>query len=692
MKPRLVYISQFRDACGYAVAARGYLRALEKHLHNNPDSFDLKVYNINAENTSVKRLTHGEEDIISKYEFTSETEIEKFCSEPYIVVWHLPAPMYTLSGLYPADHCWKTFTKVLKGASKNINLTVWETKEPPEAWLKMYEVLNTDAVIMPCNFNKWSLEDVSKIKTYKLPHVIDFKSVKPTPIKNIERELKDKFVVFSMSQWIPRKGFDKLVEAYNMEFGKQDDTVLVIKTYLNVMHDFLEQVPLEKQAQHIGSQISQTKSRIFLADTRESKAKVVLICDLLPNENISWLYDQADLFALLTRGEGFGLTIAEAIDKKKPVMVPKASAYLDFTNEDSSFYVDGSWEPCHSSPELHSDLSWFEPSVNSARSQLRSAYNLWKKGELSQFGQMAQDQLNGCNLTEENIGKEFYDILEKESKDLKPVAKNMFPNESESVFKDKIASLKWELSSVAPAEVATKDIITNKINRLTGQFAGEDCYILGCGPSLRNYSPEFLKEKLKDKLVIAIKQAYNYAPEIVDIHMFNSNNVQAYEYTKSRPLVLGSSAENLPATSRGLWTIKQEFDIFYFIPDDKNYANALCNARNFDDYTLDKTIYRPWGPGMMYETVLHTALHLGVKNIYTIGWDMENPGTTTSHHFYEDSKKISRKPDPMKKDEIVKNIDASRDVYKWLKQKGVNLYIGSEGSYVHEDVPRKILA
>ena len=53
MKPRLVYISQFRDACGYAVAARGYLRALEKHLQINPDSFDLKVYNINAENNAL---------------------------------------------------------------------------------------------------------------------------------------------------------------------------------------------------------------------------------------------------------------------------------------------------------------------------------------------------------------------------------------------------------------------------------------------------------------------------------------------------------------------------------------------------------------------------------------------------------------------------------------------------------------
>ena len=692
MKPRVVYISQFRDACGYAVAARGYLRAMENYLQNNPDSFDLKVYNINAENTSVKRLAHNEEAIISKYEFESELEIEKYCSEPYVAIWHLPAPMYTLSGLYPADHRWKTFTKVVKGASKNINLTVWETKQPPESWLKMYDLLETDAVIMPCSFNKFSLEEASKIKTYKLPHVVDFKNTKSVPIKNIENVLKDKFVVFSMSQWIPRKGFDKLVEAYNMEFGKQEDTVLVIKTYLNVMHDFLEQIPLEKQAQHIGSQISQIKNKVFLPETKESKAKIALICDLLPSENISWLYEQSDLFALMTRGEGFGLTVAEAIDKKKPVMVPKASAYLDFTNDESTFYVDGFWEPCHSSPELHSDLDWFEPSVNSARLQLRKAYNLWKKGELPQFGQEAQDWLNSCGFTEEKVGQEFYSILQEECKDLKPVSQNMFPNKSESVFKEKIASLKWDLSSVAPAEVATKDIITNKVNKLTGQFAGEDCYILGCGPSLKNYTPEFLREKLKDKLVIALKQAYNYVPEVVDIHMFNSNNVQAYEYTKSRPLVIGSSAENISATSRGLWTVKQEFDIFFFIPDDKNYMNALCNSRNFDDYTLDKTIYRPWGPGMMYETVLHTALHLGVQNIYTIGWDMENPGTTTSHHFYEDSDKVLRKPDPMKKDEIVKNIEASRDAYKWLKEKGVNLYIGSEGSHVHSDIPRKILA
>jgi glycosyltransferase involved in cell wall biosynthesis len=36
-----------------------------------------------------------------------------------------------------------------------------------------------------------------------------------------------------------------------------------------------------------------------------------------------WLHQQADVFALFSRGEGFGLPIAEAIMAKKPVIVPK---------------------------------------------------------------------------------------------------------------------------------------------------------------------------------------------------------------------------------------------------------------------------------------------------------------------------------------------------------------------------------
>ena len=41
---RIVYAGQFRDSSGYAVAARGYLKALDSYLSKNPGKFELKVY------------------------------------------------------------------------------------------------------------------------------------------------------------------------------------------------------------------------------------------------------------------------------------------------------------------------------------------------------------------------------------------------------------------------------------------------------------------------------------------------------------------------------------------------------------------------------------------------------------------------------------------------------------------------
>ena len=69
---------------------------------------------------------------------------------------------------------------------------------------------------------------------------------------------------------------------------------------------------------------------------------------------------------------------------------------------------------------------------------------------------------------------------------------------------------------------------------LKDKYEGQECYILTCGPSLKSYNPNFLKEKLKDKLVIAVKQAYNYCPDVVDFHLFNSNNFETYRYKEDR--------------------------------------------------------------------------------------------------------------------------------------------------------------
>jgi len=177
--------------------------------------------------------------------------------------------------------------------------------------------------------------------------------------------------------------------------------------------------------------------------------------------------------------------------------------------------------------------------------------------------------------------------------------------------------------------------------------------------------------------------------------MFNCNNFKLYDYGKRFPLVLATAGEPEKIIVNNVWTKNQNYDIFLpVVNSNQNFNNTLAVTKDFDSYTLEKTKDRPWGPGMMYELGLYLTHHLGVRNVYTIGWDLEKPGETKSTHFYDSIKNqasLIRVSDPMRPKEIEKNIAASQNFYEWLKSQGVNLYIASEGSHVHEDVPRQII-
>ena len=88
----------------------------------------------------------------------------------------------------------------------------------------------------------------------------------------------------------------------------------------------------------------------------------------------------ADLFALTSRGEGFGLPYSEAISMNVPILCPDKGGHLDFVNPDASFLVRSEFEPCHSFGHVfHSGMDWIETSVKDTRVQLRRAYTLWKE-------------------------------------------------------------------------------------------------------------------------------------------------------------------------------------------------------------------------------------------------------------------------------------------------------------------------
>ena len=671
----ILYVSQFRDSSGYASAARSYVKAVDEHLNSKgcDKEIDFRIYTVPIEHTNS--LSQEEDALLKKYEI-SELEIEDYLKKSYTMVWHMPATMILIGQNFVEQKVWSNVVRLLQNSNKNINMTVWEASSIPSVWKEnVYLPLETESVIVPSSWNKEAFSSgLGEMKCDLLPHVIeDSPDVQSPPSSQIEAALKDKFVIFTMSQWQSRKGFDKLIQSYCMEFKDQKDVVLVIKTYGNLMKS--NPVSVKDQASQIAQEIKNYKNSVFLPMGTQSQAEIVLLPYVLPFEQISYLQKRADLFALLTRGEGFGLTIAEAVAHGTPIMVPDAGGHMDYVDLNNSFLVEGHWSPYINKPEYNCDMNWYEPHILSARQNMRKAYDLWKTGKLKNIGENAKLNLDNLGFDRSSIGKKFIEITQNKTEE----PQHLFEDQDMSISQ-KFAKIKEEF------KILNKDY-EKKIQMLHNAFQGEDCYILTCGPSLKEYDFSYLKEKLKDKLVFTVKQTFDDFGDISNFHFFNSNNFS--KFSNENCISVGSSAEWQPIMNNTIWK-DQNYDIFLKILQDKDYNRTVAVANSFEEWLLEKTIKRPWGPGIMYETVLHFAYHLGAKNIYTIGWDFEKLGTTKSHHYYnKEEKHISRPADQMKPQEIKDNIKASLEISKWLNSKSTNLFVTTENSYVHKEVERK---
>jgi hypothetical protein len=205
---------------------------------------------------------------------------------------------------------------------------------------------------------------------------------------------------------------------------------------------------------------------------------------------------------------------------------------------------------------------------------------------------------------------------------------------------------------------------------------GEDCYILACGPSLNKYDDNQTRELLKDKVVFSIKQAYERFKKETDFHFWNCSNLPTdymnipYRYIDHRPEVVVASS-NYPRGQR--WNLNQEYDLFLRIPlmeETGGKENTLAIKRNYDDFLFDKSgETRQTGPGIMLETVLYTAVHIGVKSITTIGWDLDAHGS----HFYKEGE-VNNKGCEISWD-MVANTEALESIKNWLKEKDIELKI-----------------
>jgi hypothetical protein len=213
-------------------------------------------------------------------------------------------------------------------------------------------------------------------------------------------------------------------------------------------------------------------------------------------------------------------------------------------------------------------------------------------------------------------------------------------------------------------------ISESKLSILYKKYESIDtAYILVPGQSLNAYWGMGLGEFLKNKLVLGVKQTFNLNPEIFDFHIVNAGNLDKNSCKKSYESDTILMFEGDIATKQLFDDLRLNYDIWMDCIGIFNWGKSLSEDLNFEEWMLNKTPVRKWGPTIMYELGIFLPIHLGVKNVVVIGWD------ASGSYFYKNDEMTENS---IKEHELVKK--SIPYLLEWYKSKDTNIRLCSDSS------------
>ena len=234
------------------------------------------------------------------------------------------------------------------------------------------------------NFNRY-LDAVPVTSKYVQKLLIDNGLSIPTPVvgdgadhilniepKDIKLKTKKRFKFLHISSCFQRKGIDTLLLSYGKAFTKDDSVCLVIKTFPNP-HNNIEKLIKQQQKQNL------------------NYPEIELINRDLDDGYIVDLYKKCNCLVAPSRGEGYGLPMAEAMLFDMPVITTGFSGQLDFCNNDTAWLIDYSFQKAETHMNLFNSY-WAEPSSEVLTHLLKELYTL-QKSEIEQKTKKAKESI-----------------------------------------------------------------------------------------------------------------------------------------------------------------------------------------------------------------------------------------------------------------------------------------------------------
>jgi hypothetical protein len=193
----------------------------------------------------------------------------------------------------------------------NILYSMYECTTLPEEWVPPLQT--ADLIVVPCRQNR----DLFKNYT-KVPVEVCWEGVDTEVYKYVQRiePLMGAFVFLWIGAPNPRKGFEHVGSAWDEWRMRPDfprNAILYVKTTGLPKGEFVEKL---------------TKGMQTFVDTRN-----------LSNEELFGLYEKAHAFLLPSMGEGFGLTLAEAMSTGLPCIYTPWGGPRDFCSEREGYPV-----------------------------------------------------------------------------------------------------------------------------------------------------------------------------------------------------------------------------------------------------------------------------------------------------------------------------------------------------------------
>lgn len=228
-------------------------------------------------------------------------------------------PFGDLRGTIHSRYIYPPFTDGMGRGIRAFHCYGWEESGFPRKYVNLFN-RDLDLITVMSNYVKRLLQDngvhvAVEVVGLGADHILN------EPPAAVEFLKADRFNFLHVSSCFPRKGADVLVDAFCEEFDRGENVALIVKTFPNphssidaLVKEFCERHPRHAPLEIVDSPLSLGEMR--------------------------FLMERADCLVAPSRGEGFGLPVAEAMLLGRPVIATIHGGHADLCSPEWSWPVE----------------------------------------------------------------------------------------------------------------------------------------------------------------------------------------------------------------------------------------------------------------------------------------------------------------------------------------------------------------